>query len=118
MIEFGAIIQLLPAVALFISQHWDSIVAVCTALVVGYQALKTREYAKIWPTLLEMIKSVSEKELSGPEKRKEVAAELNKILPLWLKPMVNQTELEKLVEQAYQYLKGELKSQEKTTGPV
>lgn len=112
MLELSALIKLLPAVALFISQHWDSIVAVCTALVVGYQALKTREYAKIWPTLLELIKGVADKELSGPEKRKEVATELNKILPLWLKPMVSETELEKLVEQAYQYLRGELKANE------
>lgn len=113
MLELGAMIQLIPAVALFVAQHWDSIMTVCTALVLLFQALKTREYAKIWPQTLDAVRAMAELELSGPEKRKAVAASIREMLPPWLKALVSDVQAERLAEQAYQFMRGELKQEGK-----
>lgn len=113
MLEFGALLQMVPAVALFVTQHWDSILAACTAMVMLFQALKTREYAKVWPVAIDLVKRLAETEMSGPEKRKEVAKGIHDVLPLWLKGIMSQTELEQLAEKAYLFVRGELKQSNK-----
>lgn len=113
MLEFGALLQMVPAVALFVTQHWDSILAACTAMVMLFQALKTREYHKAWPVALELVRKLAETEMSGPEKRKEVAKGIYDVLPLWLKGVMSQTEIEQLAEKAYQFVRGDLKAEGK-----
>ncbi len=111
--NFSDLVTVIPAVVAFMTQHWDSIVAVCTALVMLFQAAKKKEYDKLWPATLELVKQLAEKELSGVEKRKEVAAGIHDLLPIWLKPLTSETQVEKLAEQAYQFMRGELKQQNK-----
>jgi len=85
--------------------------------VLAFKFLKSKEYDKAWPVALELVRQLAEKELSGPEKRKEVAKGISDVLPAWMKAFVTETEVEKLAEQAYQFLRGELKQEEKAKVP-
>jgi hypothetical protein len=101
-----------PSVMAFLIAHWDTVMAVVTAIVTAIQILSTGQHKALWPLALDAVRKVAELELSGPEKRAKVVDTLLMKAPAWVK-MVPRPTLEKLAEQAYQFLRGELKQEGK-----
>jgi hypothetical protein len=103
-----AVLAAAPAVMAFLIAHWDTVLALVTALVTAVQVLLAGQHKALWPLALETVRKVADLQLSGPEKRAKVVDAVLETGPAWVK-MVPRSTLEKLVEQAYQFLRGELK---------
>lgn len=101
-----------PAVLSFLVAHWDLVVILITALVTAFQVASAGQYQALWPLALDAVRKAAELELSGPEKRAEAVDKLLTVAPAWVKLIPRQS-LEKMIEQAYQFLRGELKQEGK-----
>ena len=104
------------AVVEFIKAHWEAILVFITGMGAVVAALGNKAYTTAFTLAMNLVREAAIKELSGEEKRKWVANELFKVLPLWAKILVpNLWVAEQLVERVYQFLKGELKPMDETT---
>lgn len=101
-----------PNVLTFLIAHWDTVIAVVTAVVTLVQVLLAGQKNAVWPLALESVRKVADLELSGPEKRAKVVDLVVASGPAWVK-LIPRQNLEQLVEQAYQFLRGELKQEGK-----
>lgn len=99
---------LTPNVLTFLLAHWDTVIAIITAVVTLIQVLLAGQKNAVWPLALDAVRKVAELELSGPEKRSKVVDLVVASGPAWVKVIPRET-LEKVAEQAYQFLRGELK---------
>lgn len=111
--NLGDYVQMLPAVATFLTAHWETMAVVGATLTLVYKALKEQQYQALWPLALQLVREVAGKELSGVEKRKEVAKALYDVLPVYLKKFFSLDEMELFAEDAYTFLRGELKQEGK-----
>jgi hypothetical protein len=100
-----------PHVLSFALAHWDTIIALVTALVTAGQVIASGQNKALWPLAVETVREISELNLAGPEKRAVVVETLLAKGPAWVRMVPRQT-LERLVEQAYQFLRGELKQKQ------
>lgn len=99
----------LPSIMSFVASNWDSIAIVLLSLNSILDLLKKKQYTKMWPVALELVRQVSAKQLSGKEKRQEVVDMLMQASPSLVKRVISRDEMEIIVEEAYLFLRGELK---------
>lgn len=102
-------LEYLPSIMNFMASNWDSIAIVLLSLNSILDLLKKKQYGKMWPIALELVRQVSAKQLSGKEKRQEVVDMLMQASPALVKRVISRDEMEIIVEEAYLFLRGELK---------
>lgn len=104
-------LSLVPTVFTFLSSHWDSIVLIAVAAKTGLDMVKKNQFSLLWPLALEVVKSVAHRQIDGVEKRKQAVELLMSMAPPLVKKVISKEEMELLVEEAYLFLRGEIKKE-------
>lgn len=104
--EFLTVIQALLA---FATSNWDTVMLVALASRTAFEMVKKSQFKALWPLALEVVKQVAEKQIEGPEKRKNAVDLLMELSPPLVKRVISREEMELLVEEAYLFLRGELR---------
>lgn len=102
-------VTLVPALMTFMTGNWDTIVLVVLASRTAFEMVKKNQFKALWPLALEVVRQVAEKQVDGPEKRKKAVDLLMELSPPLVKRVISREEMELLVEEAYLFLRGELR---------
>jgi hypothetical protein len=104
-------LSLVPAAFTFLSANWDSIVLVAIAAKTGLDMVKKSQFSLLWPLALEVVKAVAHKQIDGVQKRKQAVDLLMSMAPPLVKKVISREEMELLIEEAYLFLRGEIKKE-------
>lgn len=102
-------LSMLPMLMTFMSSNWDTITLVALASKTAFDMIKKSQFRALWPLALEVVKEVAHNQLQGPEKRQKAVDLLMEVSPPLVRKVVSREEMEMLVEEAYLFLRGELK---------
>ena len=102
-------VSMLPMLMTFLTSNWDTITLVALASKTAFDMVKKSQFRALWPLAIEVVKQVAQKQLEGTEKRQKAVDLLMELSPSLVRKIVSREEMELLVEEAYLFLRGELK---------
>jgi hypothetical protein len=103
------IMENLPQIIGFITSNWETFAIIGLTLNSLIDVLRKKQYSLIWPIAIKLVREVSAQQLSGKEKRQAVVDILMGSSPRLVKRVISRDEMEIIVEEAYLFLRGELK---------